>query len=186
MHSSCARVRLAVCYLTASACLACGSSSEPSRGGPVRDNSLAQTDSTLYRLQRTGNAYRATAVVTYVNRTGSPVYYARCGIGSYDGPLFHVRRTGPDSTRKLWNDISWACLNVPTGELPAGDSLNFEVPLGAYDQPTTSPPIKPEDLVGLMRVELHICANSQADSDRCTISPLPQPLRQSNAFDVRY
>jgi hypothetical protein len=144
-----------------------------------------QTDATSYRLRRTDGAYEATAVATYVNRTGAPVYYARCGVGSYDGPLFGYRRTGPDSARTLFTDSAWACVGgVPTGELRPGDSVTVRVRLGAFDQPRMTPPLKPEHIVGQMRVELQLCARYARDSDACDL--LPQAARQSNAFDVYY
>lgn len=157
---------------------------EPS--GPTRDASPAQTDSTVYHLHRTTNAYEASATVTYVNRTATSVYYAPCGVGTYEGPLYGIRRTGPDSTRRLQNDIAWGCGGrVPTKELRPGDSVTVQIRLGAYDQPTQSPPVQPEDLVGLMRVQFSLCARS-GNSDDCALAPLPQALEQSNAFDVRY
>ncbi len=152
---------------------------------PERDASPVQTDATAYRLRRTGGGYEATAVATYVNRTGAPVYYARCGVGSYDGPLFGYRRTGADSARTLFTDSVWGCVGgVPTGELRPGDSVTVRVRLGAFDQPHMTPRLRPEDVVGRMRVELRLCARFARDSDACDL--LPQPLRQSNAFDVRF
>ena len=154
--------------------------------GPARDASPAQTDATVYHLHRTTNAYEASATVTYVNRTATSVYYAPCGVGTYDGPLYGVRRTGPDSTRRLQTDIGWACVGgVPTKELRPGDSVTVQVRLGAYDQPTQSPPVQPQDLVGLMRFQFFLCARS-VNSEDCARTPLPQALEQSNAFDVRY
>ena len=153
--------------------------------GPTRDNSPVQTDATVYYLRRATNAWTATAKATYVNRGTTPVFYARCGVGDYAGPLFGLRRTGPDSTRTFWSDIAWACVGgVPTGEIRAGDSLTIEVRLGAYDQPTMSPPLRPEDFTGLLRVVLQLCGAVSADSDRC--QALPHGLRESNAFVVRF
>ena len=178
-----AKGRLSLLLAPAVGLLACGGVGDVV--GPERDASPIQTDATVYRLQRTSNAYSATAMATYVNHTGTSVYYARCGVGGYSGPLFGLRRTGPDSTRTLWTDIAWACVGgVPTGELRPGDSVTVGVRLGAYDQPTMSPPLRAEDIVGLMRVVFQLCAHYTADSDYC--QPLPGALRESNAFDVRY
>jgi hypothetical protein len=166
---------------------ACQNAAGPDAGGTARDGSPVQTDSSVYQLRRTTNAYEATARATYVNRTGSSVFFARCGVGSYTGPLFSIRRTGADSMRPLWTEISWGCVgSVPTGEVRAGDSLTVEVPLGGHDQPAASPPLQIADLIGLMRVAVELCAEYHADSDDCSLSPLPQALRQSNVFDVRY
>jgi hypothetical protein len=74
---------------------------------------------------------------------------------------------------------------VPTKELRPGDSVTVQLRLGAYDQPTVSPPVQPEDLVGLMRIQFSLCTRS-VNSDDCALAPLPQALKQSNAFDVRY
>lgn len=151
---------------------------------PARDSSPVRTDETTYSLHRLRGEYQATAIATYVNRTGASVYYARCGDRSPD-PLFGVRRTGGDSARRLFSDHMRLCVGgVPTGELRPGDSVSVQVPLGAHDQPTMSPPMRPEDIVGLMRVELELCARYSRDSDSCQLLPLA--LRQSNAFQVRY
>ena len=171
---------LAVCVLS------CRDVTAADAAGPARDASPAQTDSTVYHLHRTTNAYAAFATVTYVNRSATSVYYAPCGVGTYEGPLYGVRRTGPDSTRRLQTDIAWGCGGrVPTKELRPGDSVTVRVRLGAYDQPTQTPPVQREDLVGLMRVQFSLCARS-GNSDDCALAPLPQTLEQSNAFDVRY
>ena len=156
------------------------------RPGRARDTSPAQTDATIYHLHRTSIAYEAMATVTYVNRAATSIYYAPCGVGTYDGPLYGIRRTGPDSTRKLQTDVAWGCLGgVPTKELRPGDSVTVQVRLGAYDQLTVSPPVRREDLIGLMRIQFRFCERS-VSSDDCGRSQLPQALEQSNAFDVRY
>ena len=152
---------------------------------PARDASPVQTDAVVYHLRRSGGAYEATAVATYVNRTGAPVYYARCGVGGYDGPIFGYRRTGPDRARTLFTDSAWGCVGgVPTGELRPGDSVVVRVRLGALDQRKMTPPLTPEAVVGRMRVVLQLCSRFARDSDDCAL--LPQFARQSNAFDVRY
>src|SRR4051812_37100336 len=60
---------------------------------PQRDESPAQTDSTVYHLQRTQSEYRAWVTTTYTNRTTRPVYYRRCTATSAV-PMFGVARTG--------------------------------------------------------------------------------------------
>lgn len=174
--------------LAAAAALAlpgCRAVTHPELSGPGRDASPVQTDAVVYVLRRTAGAYEATAVATYVNRTGAPVYYARCGVGGYEGPLFGFRRTGPDSARTLVSDAEWACVGgVPTGTLAPGDGVTMRVRLGAFDQPRMTPPLRPEDIVGLMRVELELCTRFSRDSDAC--ERVPQAERQSNAFLVRY
>lgn len=151
--------------------------------GPVRDNSPVQTDAVVYQLRRTPGKYEATALATYVNRTGDTVYYARC-MPADTGPIFGYLRTGPDSTRSLFTDTAWACVGgVPLGSIRPGDSLTVAVRLGALDQPYMTPPLQPEEIVGRMRIWLALCARSAADSD---CESLPMAERQSNAFDVRY
>ena len=180
MHRRWLPFALAVCVTS------CRDTTAVEASGPARDMSPAQTDATVYHLHRTTNAYEASATVTYVNRSTTSVYYAPCGVGTYDGPTYGVRRTGPDSTRRLQTDIAWACVDrVPTKELRPGDSVTVQIRLGAYDQPTQSPVVQPEDLVGLMRVQFFLCERS-VTTDDCLFAQLPPALTQSNAFDVRY
>jgi len=99
--------------------------------------------------------------------------------------MFGVRRTGPDSAAKLFSDLAWACVGgVPTGEIPVAGTVTVRVPVGSVDQPAMQPPLEPEELIGLMRVELSLCKKYSADSDDC--DPLPQAQRSSNAFYVTY
>jgi hypothetical protein len=156
----------------------------PSAPGPQRDDSPVQTDAVVYRLRRIQGAYEATARATYVNRTGSIVYYTRC-LPTDDGPIFGYRRTGPDSARSLFSDTGWACVGgVPPGALRPGDSVTVAVRLGAFDQPRMTPPLRPEEIVGQMRIWLDLCARNGTRTDDCL--PLPIAQKQSNAFDVRY
>ena len=167
--------------------LGCGAGSVTSLHGngiPVRDNSPAQTDSQIYHLQRLPSEYRAYAVATYTNRTASPVYFARCNRESTI-PMFGIRRTGADSAKKLFSDVAWACVGgVPTGEIAPGASVTIRAILGSMDQLAMQPPLKPEDIVGLMRVTLELCRTFSADSDYC--DPVPDAQRISNAFLVSY
>ena len=149
-----------------------------------QDSSPVRTDSLTYRLQRRPNEYRAYVLATYGNTTPAPVYFSRCGIGA-PGPMFGVRRTGADSTRRLFTDFVWACVgSVPTGTLNPGDSVIVRVPIGSFDQPTMRPPLALGDLIGSFRVELSLRTQFEADSDRCTL--LPQAQRSSNMFIVSY
>ena len=138
----------------------------------------------MYHLRRESFAYRAYARITLRNRTAAPIHFARCMPGD-TLPMFGLRRTGPDSTRSFFVDWAWACVGgVPTGELRPGDSLEVRVPLGSYDQPQMSPPLRPEELIGLLRAQFSLCRARVADSDYC--DPVPQAEAQSNAFEVRY
>ena len=167
-------------FALSSAC----SSSPPILVSPTRDDSPVQTDSLVYHLKRFPSEYRAYVMATFTNNSAAPVYFARCDRRSTT-PMFGVRRTGPDSTAKLFSDFAWACVGgVPTGEIPVGGSITVRVPVGSVDQPAMQPPLKREELVGFMRVELSLCKSSLADSDYC--DPLPQAKRSSNAFQVRY
>ena len=151
---------------------------------PERDDSPVQTDSVVYHLQRRASEYRAEVIATYTNRTGTRVYFARCN-GESTTPMFGVRRTGADSTRTFFSDLAWACVGgVPTGEIPAGGSLTVRVSVGSLDQPAMQPPLKPEHLVGLLRVDLRLCKRYSADSDYC--DSVPDAQRSSNAFLVTY
>jgi hypothetical protein len=143
-----------------------------------------QTDSLSYGLARGAHEYRAFALATYRNTSSAPVYYRRCG-GRDTLPMFDVGRSGPDSLRRLFVDFAWACVGgVPTGVIPPGRSITVRVPLGSVDQPNMQPAMQPQDLVGELRVELELCADGMADSDRCTL--LPAVARRSNPFIVHY
>jgi hypothetical protein len=148
------------------------------------DDSPAQTDALTYKLLRGVGEWRAHVTVTYYNRTDHPVYYARCGIG-VDTPMYGLVRTGADSNRTLFTDWAWACVGgVPTGSIAPGGSVTVQVPLGSVDQPNMQPPLKPEWLTGLMRVQFALCRTFNKDSDYC--DPLPQVERRSNAFEVTF
>src|SRR5215207_11200167 len=102
-----------------------------------------------------------------------------------DGPMFGYFRTGPDSARSLFSDTGWACVGgVPHGALAPGESVTVAVRLGALDQRQMTPPLRPEEIVGRMRIWLALCARNGTNTDDCVSLPLTQ--RQSNAFDVRY
>jgi len=151
---------------------------------PVRDNSPVQTDSLVYHLERRPSEYRAYVTATFTNNTGSPVYFARCN-GESQTPMFGIRRTGPDSTKALFSDFAWACVGgVPTGQIPPGGNTTVRVPVGSVDQPAMQPPLKPGELVGLMRVNFLLCRSYSADSDDC--DAMPETERISNAFLVTY
>jgi len=151
---------------------------------PPRDDSPVQTDSLLYHLKRLPSEYRAYVMATYTNRTQSSVYFARCNRQSTT-PMFGVRRTGPDSSTSLFSDVAWACVGgVPTGVIAPGESVTIHAKVGSVDQPAMQPPLKPEDLVGLMRVEMRLCRKFSIDSDYC--DPVPDAQRISNAFLVTY
>jgi hypothetical protein len=151
---------------------------------PVRDSSPVQTDSLMYHLERRSSEYRAYVTATFTNNTSSPVYFARCN-GESHTPMFGIRRTGPDSTTALFSDFAWACVGgVPTGQIFPGGSTTVRVPVGSVDQPAMQPPLKPEELVGLMRVSLLLCRSYSADSDYC--DAMPETKRISNAFLVTY
>ena len=168
-------------YLVVAASLCCAAPSAP---GPARDGAPVQTDAVVYELRRIPGAYEATARATYVNHTGSPVYYTRCLPGDA-GPIFGYRRTGPDSTRSLFTDSAWGCVGgVPAGVLRPGDSVTVHVRLGAFDQPQMTPPLQPDEIVGRMRIWLALCTRNVPNSADC--GPLPLVERESNAFDVRY
>ncbi len=152
--------------------------------GPARDSSSVQTDATVYTLRRYPNAWWATAIATYVNRTGGSVYYARC-TGDDNGPMWALRRTGADSSRQLFTSFAWGCVGgLPMGEIKPGDSVSVRVILGSLDEPNMNPPLRRDEITGTMRSELELCAQYSKDSDSC--EPVPQASRQSNAFVVRF
>jgi hypothetical protein len=99
--------------------------------------------------------------------------------------MFGMSRTGADSTRRFFVDWAWACVGgVPTGVIAPGDSVTVRAPFGSVDQPNMQPPLQAEELVGLFRIYLHLCAKYDSDSDECEL--LPASERRSNAFLVHY
>jgi len=163
---------------------ACTGPDDPAGGPMAPDDAPVQTDSTVYHLRHVDGEYDAWAAATYTNRTGAPVYFARCS-GAATGPLFYLRRTGADSARSSFIGEGWACVGgVPTGMVLPGASLSTRVWLGSTDSPNAQPPIRSDERVGSFRVEFLLCARAETDSDNCR--PVPPPARQSNAFEVRF
>jgi hypothetical protein len=168
-----------------SACAAAQSASGPSGSAkPPWDSSPVQTDSLVYHLRREPSEYRATVTAVYRKRGPGAVYFARCNPASA-GPMYNVRRTGADSSRRFFTSWAWACVGgVPTGTVQPGDSIVVQVRVGSLDQPGMRPPLQPADLTGDLRVELALCTRPETNSDHC--SAPPQGQRSSNAFSVRY
>ena len=175
---------LIACILLSPACVDGRVPSPLSDGPPARDDSPVQTDSVVYHLQRRASEYRAYVSATFTNRTASPVYFARCNPESTT-PMFGIGRTGADSTKAFFSDIAWACVGgVPTGKIVPGGSAAVRIPIGSVDQPAMQPPLTPEQLVGLLRVNLLLCRRYSEDSDFC--DAMPEAQRISNAFLVTY
>ena len=142
------------------------------------------TDASLYSLAKVPGGYDAEAQAVYTNATGRTVYYRRCATES-DGPMFLVRRTGPDSTAPSFVGGGWACVGgVPTGRVLPGGALSARVWLGSTDSPNARPPIDPAERIGRFRIEFALCTEHAADSDDCV--PLPAAARESNAFEVQF
>lgn len=142
------------------------------------------TDAVVYTLIHEPGGYAATALATYTNTTGRPVYYQRCTRES-TGPIYGLRRTGKDSTARSFVFAVWACVGgVPTGRIPPGGSLSARVSLGSTDSPHAQPAIAPEERVGRFRIEFALCAHPANDSDDC--EALPQAATESNTFELRF
>ena len=141
------------------------------------------TDATTYTLTKVAGGYDALAQAVYTNTTGRMVYYQRC-MPDLPGPIYGVRRTGPDSTARAFVGGVWACVGgVPTGRVRPGGTLSAEVWLGSTDSPNAQPPIAVGERVGQFRIEFALCAAYAESSDNC--APLPTAARESNAFEVR-
>lgn len=178
--------QLVVLYLFSFTCLAACNASDVAdpNVAPNRDSSPAQTDSLVYHLVRSPNMYRAYVVATYTNRTSSPVSFVRCTQDATT-PMYGIRRTGPDSTARLFVDLSWACVGgVPNGTIAPGASVTVRMPVGSFDQPQMTPPLQKQDIVGLMRMDFGLCQSLASDVAAC--KALPAEQRQSNAFLVVY
>jgi hypothetical protein len=79
------------------------------------------TDAAVYTLEHQEGGYVAEAVATYTNSTGRPVYYQRC-TPEFTGPITWLRRTGEDSTARVFVGGAWACVGgVPTGRVLPGE-----------------------------------------------------------------
>jgi hypothetical protein len=142
------------------------------------------TDATRYTLAKVDGGYDAQAHAVYTNATGRTVYYRRCG-GDYSGPIYDVRRTGPDSAAQSFVGAVWACVGgVPTGRVPPGGTLSADVWLGSTDSPHARPPIAADERVGQFRIVFALCTAYARDSDDC--DPLPAAARESNAFEVTF
>jgi hypothetical protein len=142
------------------------------------------TDAVVYTLVHEAGGYAATALATYTNATGRPVYYQRCTRES-SAAMYDLRRTGEDSTARSFVLAVWACVGgVPTGRIPPGGRLSARVSLGSTDSPHAQPPIAPEERVGRFRIEFALCAQPAHGSDEC--EALPQAARESNAFELRF
>ena len=167
------------------AAVACGDSvglsdflPEPGSPPPVA------TDAAVYTLLPTPAGHRAAAVATYTNTTGRTVYFRRC-MPEDTNPMFRFRRTGADSTAPWSIGVVWACVGgVSTGRVLPGASLTLTVGLGSPGLPFHQPPADPQEGVGHFRLELDLCAEAADDPEDCI--ELPQPAKESNAFEVRY
>lgn len=143
-----------------------------------------RTDAAVYLLEESADRFDAEAIATYTNRTGGSVYFRRCEAES-TGPMYDVRRVGPDADRRSLVGAAWACVGgVPTGVVPPGDTLTTRVWLGSMKSPGATPPDQPEDRVGLFQIGLSLCKDHVRDSDRC--EPLPDAARVSNYFEVKF
>jgi hypothetical protein len=173
-------------WLGLAAISACGATDldpkdfDPTSGGPAP----IVTDATVYVLAKAPGVFEAEAEAVYTNTTGHSVYYQRC-LRESDGPIHWLRRTGPDSTARVFIGVGWGCVGgVPTGEVRPGGTLRARVWLGSTDSPQARPPIMPEERVGRFRIEFALCTSYSADSEAC--EQLPQAARESNAFEVRF
>jgi hypothetical protein len=178
--------RRALLVATCVACCftACQTVTESSFTVPTRDASPLQTDSVSYKLVRKPHEHSTVIVGTFRNTTELPVYFQRC-MPRDSTPMFNIGRTGPDSARSFFVDWAWACVGgVPTGILAPGQSVTIRARVGSVDQPSMQPPLKPGELVGLLRIRLVLCAHFRDDSDDC--ERLPDPFGRSNAFLVHY
>lgn len=161
--------------------LACATPGEPEFGVHYSAGSPVQTDSVDYTLVRVPGGYQAMARAVYVNRTSRAMYFARC-TADHNGPMFHLRRASSAATISVVGD-AWACVGgVPTGRLPAGDSVIVHVGLGSWDSPHADPPITMLMRTGVFRVVLQLCRDYAADSSSCRGLPIEQ--RWSNPFRV--
>jgi hypothetical protein len=126
-------------------------------------------------------AKRGPRIPTPTDRT---VFYQRC-VRESTGPIYWLRRTGPDSNASAFVGGAWACVGgVPTGRVRPGETLTARVWLGSTDSPHAQPPITPAQRVGQFRIEFALCAEYADDSDECVA--LPAAARESNAFEVRF
>jgi hypothetical protein len=140
------------------------------------------TDSAAYTLRKVAGGYDAVAHAVYVNRTGGPVYYARCDPRS-TGPMYGLRRVVPDTGFSFVGG-AWACVGgVPTGMLSAGDSITVDVWLGSTDSPAAQPPITMGQRIGRFKILLELCDRPLADSDDCKL--VGEDARSSNEFDLK-
>jgi hypothetical protein len=178
-----ALTRLALTRLALTLLAACAPSvTEIRNAGLVEGDHGVVTDARAYSLRPTATGYEGTVTAVYVNRSRYDEHYALCVTDRGETPMYSLWRTGPDSTRPLHSEIRWGTCagSVPTGMLRPGESLVFRVPLGATDRAA----VRPEALVGTMRVRVHLCAANAPAIQFC--QPMTQQRMQSNAFEVRF
>ena len=100
------------------------------------------------------------------------------------GPVYGLQRA---TDKQLWSviGVAWACVGgVPTGVVEPGESLRFQVWLGSAASPHASPPIQPEERIGLYRIVLFLFDHPTTnDSDD---RPLSEGDRRSNVFEVKF
>jgi hypothetical protein len=148
----------------------------------MRDNSPVETDSLIYTLRYRPNIYEAEAVARYVNRTGKPVYFARC-TPEHQTPRYSLVPVEPRQRHPVLG-LASACIGgVPTGVVAPGDSLLVRVWLGSMQSPYANPPITMADRTGCFRILLRLYRSPSEGSDFA--EPLPEEQRRSNGFCVR-
>ena len=146
-----------------------------------RDDSPIQTDSLIYGLRKIPGAYDATAIATYTNRSGSPVYFARC-MHDATGPMYYRRRVSPDTITPFFGE-AWACVGgVQRGEVRPGGTLTVSVWLGSPESPYEA--IRPEQRIGLYRIDFELFAVPGVGRD--SGDALPKREQQSNVFEVKF
>ena len=155
----------------------------PPPGPPlVRDASPIQSDSLVYTLKSSPGVYEAWGSFSYTNTTGHTIYFARCFSNS-TVPLANIRRSEVDTLLRSAVNVIWACVGgVPSGELAPGATVTIPLFLGSAVSPQAYPPTYAYERVGRFRVSFMLC--SALGIDGCPL--LPQPERQSNAFEVRF
>lgn len=156
--------------------------SPPATSPTDQTTSPITTDARVYSLTESHDRFDTEAIATYTNRTSRDVFFKRCNNES-DGPMHSVVPSG--SRRRTIVGVGWACVGgVPTGTISPGRSVTVRVWLGSMKSPGSTPPVQPEDRIGMFHIEFSLCEEASADSDRCR--RVPEARRRSSDFEITY
>jgi hypothetical protein len=161
---------------------------------PPREAAALQTDRTDYVVRYTGGGTYASApgdwvLVTYVNRSGAPVYLDRC-TATDRGPLRGVGPADPSSAAAGLEDLSGpplACVGVTPLAVAPGEARRDSLYIVLQDYRNRDAP-RFVGRAGLYRVYYRGYRTLDTRNPLVGVGrdPLPPEATRSNAFRVRF